>query len=142
MTQSASPTVRDLMSKEVVSISADAAFRDAAIVMEHHRISGLPVIDDDGALVGVLSNTDLVRSRATEHLWQRWPGLAVRHLMTSPAITIHETATIEEAAALMEHHRIHRLVVVSSSDETRPLGVLSTTDLIRTIARGMSNGTP
>ncbi|HLE88738.1 MAG TPA: CBS domain-containing protein, partial [Candidatus Limnocylindria bacterium] len=69
-----------------------------------------------------------------EHLWHRWPGLAVRHLMTSPAVTIHETATIEEAAAIMEHHHIHRVVVVSTSDETRPLGILSTTDLVRTIA--------
>jgi CBS domain-containing protein len=141
MSQFPPPTVREVMSTEVVSISADAAFQDAAIIMERHHISGLPVVNDDGTLVGVVSQTDLVRSRATEHLWQRWPGLAVRHLMTSPAITIHETATVEEAAALMERHRIHRLVVVSSSDETRPLGVLSTTDLIRTIARGMSDGT-
>ena len=141
MSESGPPTVRDLMSTEVVSISADAAFQDAAIVLERHRISGLPVVDNAGALVGVLSNTDLVRSRATEHLWQRWPGLAVRHLMTSPAITIHDTASVEEAAALMERHRIHRVVVVSADDETHPLGVLSTTDLVRTIARGISDGT-
>jgi len=141
MTEPVAQTVGDLMTREVVSISADAGFQDAAMIMERHRISGLPVVDDLGALVGVVSNTDLVRSRATEHLWERWPGLAVRHIMTSPAITVFDTATVEEAAALMERHRIHRVVVVSAEDQTRPLGVLSTTDLIRTIARGPSDGT-
>jgi CBS domain-containing protein len=128
-------TVRDLMTTDLVSISADASFEEAATLMERHHVSGLPVVDEAGALVGVISQTDLLRSRATEHLWQRWPGLAVRHLMTSPAVTIGESATVEEAATLMERRRIHRVVVVSPVDETRPLGILSTTDLVRAIAQ-------
>ena len=46
------------------------------------------MVDGDGDLVGVISQTDLLRARATEHLWANWPGLAVRHLMTSPAIHV------------------------------------------------------
>ena len=51
------------------------------------HVHGLPVVDHTGALVGVLSQTDLNRARSTEYLWVNWPGLSVRHLMTSPAIT-------------------------------------------------------
>ena len=55
--------------------------------MDIYRVSGLPVVDANGALVGVISQTDLLHARTTEDLWHAWPGLAVRHLMTRPAIS-------------------------------------------------------
>ena len=79
---------------------------DAAEPHGRARRHGLPVVDAAGALVGVVSQTDLVHARPTEHLWQRWPGLAVRHLMTRPAITRRSaTRPLDEAARLME--RLH-----------------------------------
>jgi signal-transduction protein with cAMP-binding, CBS, and nucleotidyltransferase domain len=63
-----------------------------------------------------------------------WPGLAVRHLMTSPAITIHRSTPLIVAARKMEQHQIHRLVVVEDGDEATPIGVLSMTDLIHALA--------
>ena len=65
----------------------------------------------------------------TEDLWARWPGLRVRHLMTSPALTITADADVAEAARLMEHERVHRLVVVDA-DGVTPIGIVSTTDLV------------
>ena len=53
--------------------------------------------------------------------------------MTSPAITVHCSTSLDDAARKMERHRIHRLVVVDDADPTIPIGVLSTTDLIHAI---------
>jgi arabinose-5-phosphate isomerase len=86
-------------------------------------------LDESGALVGVLSQTDLVRARANQTLVSNWRGLAVGRIMTRPALTIASTATLEEAAAVMERHRVHRLVVVDAA--TTPIGIISTSDLVR-----------
>lgn len=127
-------TVADLMHPDPVVIRANAGLAEAARMLDEHHIHGLPVVDAAGHLVGVLSQTDLLRARSTEYLWANWPGLAVRHLMTSPAVTITRSATIAAAAVLMEQRRIHRLVVVADDDARRPIGILSTTDLIHAIA--------
>jgi CBS domain-containing protein len=135
-------TVGDRMAVEPIVIRADATLTEAASLMDNHHIHGLPVVDGSGVLVGVLSQTDLTRARATEYLWANWPGLAVRHLMTSPAVTVHRTTPLLIAARKMERHNIHRLVVVDGADETVPIGVLSMTDLIHAIAEETSNGRP
>lgn len=126
--------VADRMARNPIVIRADASLSDAASLMDRERFHGLPVVDHTGALVGVLSQTDLNRARSTEYLWANWPGLAVRHLMTSPAITVHRSTPLIEAARKMEQHEIHRLVVVEDGDDTSPIGVLSMTDLIHALA--------
>jgi CBS domain-containing protein len=108
-------------------------------MLEENEISGMPVVDAGGALVGVISETDIVRARATEYLWRRWPGLRVRHLMHTPVLTADATMDIEEAASVMERNHVHRLVVVDES-QSRPLGIVSTSDLVRAIARRPTDG--
>jgi CBS domain-containing protein len=122
-------TVGALMSTDPIVVSADAPLADAARLLEKHHVHGLPVVDALGGVVGVVSQTDMLRARTTQDLWTRWPGLRVRHLMTAPALTIGAEADVDEAAGLMERERVHRLVVVGS-DERTPIGVLSTTDLV------------
>lgn len=121
-------TVGDLMTADPIVVGADAPLADAARLLERHRVHGLPVVDADGVLVGVVSQTDMLRARTTDDLWSRWPGLRVRHLMTSPALTIAAGAAIDEAAATMERAGVHRLIV--TGPEGAPVGVLSTTDLV------------
>jgi CBS domain-containing protein len=128
-------TVADRMAKQPIVIAADATLTEAAALMDDRHIHGLPVVDRAGKLVGVLSQTDLARARGTEYLWSNWPGLAVRHLMTSPAVTILASATLDTAAHEMEKRHIHRLVVVDETDPLVPIGVLSMTDLIHAIAQ-------
>lgn len=127
-------TVGDLMALEPILVHANATLTEAAQLLDQHGVSGLPVVDGAGSLVGVLSQTDLIRARSTEYLWTNWAGLAVRHLMTSPAVTVTRSTSIPIAARKMERHRIHRLVVVADEDESLPIGVLSTTDLVHSIA--------
>lgn len=121
--------VGELMSRKPIAISADAPLAEAARLLEEHRIHGLPVVDAMGSVVGVVSQTDMLHARTTEDLWARWPGLRVRHLMTSPALTISADADAGEAAQLMERERVHRLVVVDA-DGLTPIGIVSTTDLV------------
>jgi CBS domain-containing protein len=122
-------TVGALMSTDPIVVSADAPLADAARMLEKHHVHGLPVVDALGGVVGVVSQTDMLRARTTQDLWARWPGLRVRHLMTSPALTVDADADLSDAALLMERERVHRLVVVATDGRT-PIGVLSTTDLV------------
>ncbi|MEI7742284.1 MAG: CBS domain-containing protein [Chloroflexota bacterium] len=123
--------VGELMTATPVVVPADAPLADAGRLMEQNGFSGLPVIDADGVLVGVISESDLLRARATEHLWANWSTLRVRNLMTSPALTIRTGDALVAAAHKMERHHVSRLVVVGDTDETRPVGVLSISDLVR-----------
>lgn len=138
--ETAGANVGDLMHPDPIVIRADAPLAEAARLLDRHSISGLPVVDGAGFLVGVLSQTDLLRARATEHLWANWPGLAVRHLMTSPAIHVRASLPTAAAARLMERERIHRLVVVREDDERIPIGVLSVSDIVHAMAGGPVNG--
>ena len=137
MTTDERPTkvVGDVMALDLVVVRANAPIEQAAELMDRHHITGLPVVDSSGTLVGVVSQTDLVRARSTEYLWANWPGLAVRHLMTSPPVTVHRSTPLAIAAARMERHHVHRLVVVADDDDTLPIGILSATDLVHDIAR-------
>jgi IMP dehydrogenase len=102
--------------------------------MDQHGVSGLPVVDPSGALVGVVSQRDVARARSTEYLWANWPGLAVRHLMTTPAVTVRRSIPLAVAIRRMERMRIHRLVVVDDRDPELPIGMLSLTDVVHSIA--------
>lgn len=132
-------TVADLMTPDPVVVEDFATIDEAVRLLEENEISGLPVIDQDGLLLGVISQIDIVRARAVDYLWHRWPGLRVRHLMHSPALTADRNMSLEEAAQIMEHNNVHRLVVVAE-DQMTPVGVISTTDLVRALARRPTDG--
>lgn len=125
-------TVAQIMTPDPIVLTADQSLQVAARVLEEQEISGAPVVDSDGTLVGVLSESDLVRARSTEHLWERWPGLTVRHLTHAPALTANRAMSVSEAAALMEQAHVHRLVVVDDDQQT-PIGIISSSDIVRAI---------
>jgi arabinose-5-phosphate isomerase len=90
------------------------------------------VVDREGAIVGVISESDLVHAFTSAPLLDAWPGLAVIDLMSRPAITIGAGRLADEAARLMEAQHIHRLVVVAS-DQRTPIGILTQSDLLRAL---------
>ena len=130
---SQSRTVGEVMTANPISVVETASLAEAASILDTRKVSGLPVVDADGTLVGVLSQTDLVRARANQHLVANWPGLAVGQVMTKPALTIAATARLEEAAKAMEERRVHRLVVTNAT--ATPIGIISTSDLVRSWLR-------
>lgn len=133
MTHTTGPTVGELMSIEPITIAADRPVAEVERLMSERGVSGLPVVDRVGRLLGVISQTDLVRAYASGRAIESFPGLAARHLMTSPALTIRIDETLLTAARMMEQHHVHRLVVVAP-DGKHPVGVISTTDLVRALA--------
>jgi len=129
----AETTVGRLMSAGPITVSEDTPLAEVAEILARNRISGVPVLDRDGGLAGVISQTDLLRARTIDHLWSSWPGLQARHLMSHPAITVGPEASIDEAARVMEEHGVHRLVVVSP-ETRRAVGILSVSDLLHSMA--------
>jgi CBS domain-containing protein len=128
-----SGTVGELMTHDPIVVLVDTPLSEVAELLDRFAISGVPIVDWGGQVLGVVSQTDLLRVRATEDLWTRWPGLTARHLLTRPALTASSETPIEEAVARMESNHVHRLVVVGDDGET-PIGVISTSDLVRAMA--------
>jgi CBS domain-containing protein len=126
-------TVGDVMTHNPIAIVDSASLAEAVAILESRKITGLPVVDATGTLVGVLSQTDLVRARADQQLAKNWPGLPVGEIMTKPALTISATARLDEAARVMEERRVHRLVV--TDEAANPIGIISTSDLVRSWLR-------
>jgi CBS domain-containing protein len=121
------------MTPNPISIVDSASLAEAVGILDSRKITGLPVVDASGTLVGVLSQTDLVRAQANQQLARTWPGLAVGEIMTKPALTIAATARLDEAARVMEERRVHRLVVTDEAGN--PIGIISTSDLVRSWLR-------
>ncbi|WP_272840314.1 CBS domain-containing protein [Rhodoplanes sp. TEM] len=141
------------MSSPVVTITPDRPIADAAQLMIDHRISGLPVVDPAGRLVGIVSERDLLRRRsdgdpprrphwlqlmtersALEQEPERFHTLTVGDVMTTAPLAVTESTPLEEAGRLLESRRIKRLPVVR---DARVVGVLSRADLLRALPRAL-----
>lgn len=138
--------VRDLMTKDVVSVSPDTSLRDAAAVLTRHRISGLPVVDASGEVLGVVSETDIVTraSGRAQHggllAWlfdpeangSRIQAQVVGEAMSAPPSTIAPTRPIHEAARKMTSDGVDRLPVV---EHGKLVGILTRSDVVRAFTR-------
>lgn len=122
--------VGNLMTIDPVVIGPDAQASEAERLFKTYHVSGLPVVSGD-ATVGVISQTDLVVARSSAMISGNWERVLVRHLMTTPAVTVHTGTTLARAAQLMVTRHIHRLIVVD--DEDAPIGVVSSLDLLRVL---------
>jgi CBS domain-containing protein len=123
--------VADLMTIDPVVVADDASLEDAAHLLRAYSITGLPVVDGQGVLVGVISQTDLVAlqdSSVGRAVRTHQSGLRVGELMSSPAVTVAMTSGLDEAARLMLDNHVHRLVAVD--DGGHPVGVLSSIDFV------------
>ena len=123
--------VADLMTIDPVVVAVDDSIEGAARLLHANSITGLPVVDAAGGLVGVISQTDLVGvldSPVGRLIRTRPSGFRVGELMSSPAITVPMTGSVREAARMMLDSHVHRLV--ATDDAGRPVGVLSAIDLV------------
>jgi Predicted transcriptional regulator, contains C-terminal CBS domains len=129
--------VADVMTIDPIVVRDDAPLEEAARLLRSYSISGLPVVDHGGSLVGVISQTDLVAIEEApigRLIRTEASGLRVGELMSAPAITIPMTGSLGEAARLMRDRRVHRLVALN--DDGRPVGVLSASDFVALYADG------
>ncbi|MGA8611583.1 MAG: CBS domain-containing protein [Xanthobacteraceae bacterium] len=142
--------VRDVMTPNVISVKADESILIAARLMLQNRISGLPVVDANGALVGVVTEGDFLRrgelgtSRrrpkwleflvgpgrlASEYVHQS--GRKVAEVMTADPLTVGENDPLETVVKLMERRRIKRLPVMRDG---RMVGIISRANLLHALA--------
>ena len=141
--------VRDVMTSPVETVGPDAGFRAVAARLRARAISAVPVTDQAGRVIGVVSEADLLLKEDREVLEERHGPLDGRRarqarakaaattaaeLMTSPAVTIGSEAPLAQAARLMRERGVKRLPVV---DETgRVVGIVSRGDLLAVFTRG------
>ena len=129
--------VADLMTIDPVAVSVDASIEEAEELLRHHRISGLPVVDPNGMLVGVISQTDLLYlalPRVQALIRHRSRGIRVGEVMSTPPVTIDSSASLRDAARMMNNERLHRLVAVDAHG--RPIGVIAAMDFVALAAEG------
>ncbi len=127
--------VSEVMQTNLKVIGAADLVGDAVALLADNHVSGLPVVDADGRLVGVLSNSDILQALA-EHTdpverERVFEQTEVRELMTPRPQTITPDANLRDAAQRMLYLEVHRLFV---ERDGRLAGVVSTTDLVRTMA--------
>ena len=139
-------TVRDVMTRRVVSVREDASFKEMADMLRRTRISAFPVIDSANRVIGVVSEADLLVKEAVQatgtsviaalrHVREddKAKGVTAADLMTRPAITIGPDASVAEAARVMYDRRIKRLPVIDAAG--RLLGIISRADVLAVFSR-------
>ena len=113
--------VKEIMTTNVISVHADSRVEDAARLLARHRISGLPVVDGAGALIGLVTEYDLIAKE----------GQTVTDVMSRGVISVSPDTDAEEVAHLLANQRIRRVPVLEGD---RLVGILSRSDLVRQIA--------
>ncbi len=138
--------VRDAMTANVVKIREDGDITEVTNLLSENKISGLPVVDGEDRVVGVITEADvlsmagmqkghafkdIVRHILGEPLPAKRGSNSIRDFMSAPAITTGPDADIREVALVLDEKRIKRLPVVD--EQGKLVGVISRADIVRTI---------
>jgi len=116
-------TAREIMTKEVVSTRPSCKVEEVTRVLYYHGISGLPVIDEEKRVIGMVSEADILARKTGQE--------TVGEIMSAPAYTVSEDAPLEEIAALLTEKKIKRVPVVR---EGKLVGIVSRADVVRALA--------
>ncbi|HYT57292.1 MAG TPA: CBS domain-containing protein [Verrucomicrobiae bacterium] len=114
---------RDIMTKDIITVSPKTTVRNLALILIKNRISGAPVAGKNGKIVGVVSEADIVTKK----------GKDVKSIMSKKVISVMEETTVEEIAQLMTTHVVKRLPVMNGE---KIVGIVSRADIVSAIALG------
>jgi CBS domain-containing protein len=144
--------VADIMTRDVITVPSDMRVGQIARVFRENQLSGLPVVDQDGQLVGVITELDMVKRHARPQLptflpllgaflplgtkeyresLRRITGVTAADIMTTPVNTIGPDASFEDAATTMVSNRSNPLPVVDANGQM--IGIISRTDILAVI---------
>lgn len=112
---------RDIMTHEVISITPDATIQDAARLLSAYNISGAPVIDRRGEMVGIVTEADLIGKE----------GETVADIMTPRVVSVNERTPVDEIAQILTSNRFKRVPVVRGE---RVVGIVSRANIVRMMA--------
>lgn len=141
--------VRDVMTREVVTVTDSAGFQEIVRLTQEHGVSALPVVDGEGRLMGIVSEADLLlkeefepepeaKHRLLDVRWRKVQrakaaGRVATQLMTTPVVTLAPDATLREAARLMHERKVKRLPVIDANGKV--VGIVSRADLLKVFLR-------
>ena len=142
----------DIMTTDVITVTKDTNLQDLAKILYENHINGVPVVDDDGRLIGIICESDLIRKNKKLHIptvvtifdavfylespkklekeIERINATKVEDLYTKEVFTIDEKTEIDEIATFMTQKKVYTIPVV---DGDRLVGIIGKADLIRTL---------
>ena len=145
--------VRDIMQRDVIAVGFEATVRELANILAEHKISGVPVIDGERRVTGMVSEADVILQDADLHFpyyiqfldgiiylesvkkfqerFRKAFGSKVSDIMTEEVIAISPDASVRDAATLMADHKVNRLPV---TEERKLVGIVTRGDIVRAIA--------
>ena len=147
--------ISEAMTSEVVTVDADTSIETVIWLLLTRGFGGAPVLDGERGLVGIITSSDLLRAQigessgwgpetsrpdeaaeldSSEITVRALTGLCARDVMTPVVLTLPDNASLAMASALMAMERIHRVLIVSPSDPTEVVGILSSLDVLRWLA--------
>ena len=114
---------KDIMTKKVITVSPQTSVKDLAKSLTKHKISGMPVADKTGKLLGIVSRTDVLAKG----------GAKVKEIMSKKVVSVSEETPVEEIANLFTTYKINRVPVMQGKKLT---GIVSRADIVMAIAMG------
>lgn len=148
-------TAKDIMTKDVITVKKDTGVSELADILTKNRISGAPVVDDSGMLLGVVTESDLVEQSKSLHLptvftildsviflesakhfekeLKKMTGARVEDVYTENPLTVSPDASIREIATIMAEKKVYTIPVV---DGDKLVGIIGKADVVRASAKG------
>ncbi|WP_294149333.1 CBS domain-containing protein [uncultured Selenomonas sp.] len=133
--------VQDIMTKKVLTVRPETTVREVAEILVNHKISGVPVVEDDGRLVGIVSEGDLMSKeilgaviyynglREYKDAFDRMAANTAAALMTKKVVTVKAYDDISDVARIMRDKHIKRVPVLD--DEGHLIGIVSRQDIVK-----------
>ncbi len=129
-------TAKDVMNPWVVTTTKDTPISEAIELMLEHKISGLPVVDDEQKLLGIITEKDILPLYNTSRLIEE---TKVQDLMTAPVVSFNQDETLDDICACLIENDFRRVPVTSAGEI---VGIVSRPDITRIILKKMINNSP
>ena len=117
---------RDIMTRKVCTIHPEASAQEVAQLLDSQRISGAPVVDVDGKLIGIITEADIISKVNRD-------GLCVADIMSHELLVVNEETDVGEIATLLTERKIKRVPVVQ---DDKLVGIVSRADIVHAVAQG------
>ena len=145
-------TAKDIMTKDVITVKPDATVKELAKLLTEHKISGVPVVDEDGNIVGIVTENDLVSRNKRLHIptvlrlfdayfvlgsgkveeeMKKMTALLVDGIFTKEVVSIKEETPLQAIATIMSEKNIHLLPVLKGKSV---VGIVGKADIVRAMA--------
>jgi len=146
---------KDIMTRDVVTVTKEMTIEELARLFARHAISGAPVVDEEGGLIGIVTENDLIKMEQRLHIptvitildaviylgsskkfeedIKRMAATKVADIYKKDVVTVSENATLQEVATIMSEKNIHHLPVIKKG---KIVGIIGKKDIVKAIAKG------